>query len=85
MVISFLVLWPICLNSILVHVKNGPEYLTRGKAQVIFWGAKSARKNQFRLESTKLLINNKYQNNCHEFFKFKDPPQYFAWLKQETL
>ena len=33
MIISFLVLWSICLSS-LVHFKNGPEYLTRGTAQV---------------------------------------------------
>ena len=30
MVISFLVLWSICLSSFLVHFKNGLEYLTRG-------------------------------------------------------
>ena len=34
MVISFLVLWSICLSSSLVHLRKGPEYLTRGKAQV---------------------------------------------------
>ena len=35
MVISFLVLWFICLSSSLVHFKNGPEYLTGvGTAQV---------------------------------------------------
>ena len=34
MVISFLVLWLICLSSSLVHFKNGLEYLTRGTAQV---------------------------------------------------
>ena len=33
MVISFLVLWPIYLSS-LVHFKNGFEYLTRDTAQV---------------------------------------------------
>ena len=33
-VISFLVLWSICLSSYLVHYKNGPEYLTRGTTQV---------------------------------------------------
>ena len=33
MVISFLVLWSICLSS-LVHFKMGPEYLTRGTAKV---------------------------------------------------
>ena len=32
-VISFLVLWSICLSS-LVHFKNGFEYLTRGTAKV---------------------------------------------------
>ena len=32
--ISFLVHWSICLSSSLVHFKNGPEYLTRGTAQV---------------------------------------------------
>ena len=26
--------WSICLSSSLVHFKNGPEYLTRGTAQV---------------------------------------------------
>ena len=34
LVISFLVLWSICLSSSLVYFKNGPEYLTRGTAQV---------------------------------------------------
>ena len=34
MVISFLVLWSICLSSSLVHLRKGPEYLTRGTAQV---------------------------------------------------
>ena len=35
MVISFLVLWSICLSSSLIHFKNGPEYLTRKKAQIL--------------------------------------------------
>ena len=34
MFISFLVLWFICLGSFLFCFKNGPEYLTRGTAQV---------------------------------------------------
>ena len=34
MVISFLVLWSICLSSSLVHLRKCPEYLTRGTAQV---------------------------------------------------
>ena len=34
MVISFLVLWSICLSSSLVHLRKGPEYLTRCTAQV---------------------------------------------------
>ena len=34
MVISFLVIWSICLSSSLVHFKNGPEYLKRCIAQV---------------------------------------------------
>ena len=34
MVISSLVLWSICLSSSLVHLRKGPEYLTRGTAQV---------------------------------------------------
>ena len=34
MVISFFVLWSICLSSSLVHFKNGSEYLTRSTAQV---------------------------------------------------
>ena len=34
MVISFLILWSICLSSTLVHMRKGPEYLTRGTAQV---------------------------------------------------
>ena len=34
MVISFLVLWSICLISSLVHWRKGPKYLTRGTAQV---------------------------------------------------
>ena len=34
MVISFLILWSNILSSSLVHFKNGPEYLTRGTAQV---------------------------------------------------
>ena len=34
MVISFLVLWFICLSSSLVHLRKGPENLTRGTAQV---------------------------------------------------
>ena len=33
-VISFLVIWPICLSSSLIHFKNGPEYLMRSTAQV---------------------------------------------------
>ena len=33
-VISFLFLWSICLSSSLVHLRKGPEYLTRGTAQV---------------------------------------------------
>ena len=34
MVISFLVLWSICLSSSLVHFKNGPEYPMWGTAHV---------------------------------------------------
>ena len=34
MVISFLVLWSICLSASLVPLRKGPEYLTRGTAQV---------------------------------------------------
>ena len=34
MVISFLVLWSICLSSSQVHLRKGPEYLTSGTAQV---------------------------------------------------
>ena len=34
-IISFLVLWSICLSSSLVHLRKGPEYLTRGTAQVL--------------------------------------------------
>ena len=34
MVISFLVLWSVCLSSSLIHLRKGPEYLTRGTAQV---------------------------------------------------
>ena len=34
MVISFLVLWSICLSSSQVHLRKGPEYLTRDTAQV---------------------------------------------------
>ena len=34
MVISFFVLWSICLSSSLVHFNNSPEYLTRGTALV---------------------------------------------------
>ena len=34
-IINFLVLRSICLTSSLVHFKNGPEYLTRGTAQVL--------------------------------------------------
>ena len=34
MVISFLVIWSICLSCFLVHFKNGLKYLTRGTAQV---------------------------------------------------
>ena len=33
-VISFLVLWSICISSSLVHFTKGPEYLTRGTVQV---------------------------------------------------
>ena len=33
-VVSFLVLWSIYLSSSLVHLKNNPEYLPRGTAQV---------------------------------------------------
>ena len=33
-VIRFLVLWSICLSSSLVHFRKGPEYLTRGTAQI---------------------------------------------------
>ena len=33
-VMSFIVLWSICLRSTLVHFKNGPEYLTRQITQV---------------------------------------------------
>ena len=33
-VISFLFLWSICLSSSRVHLRKGPEYLTRGTAQV---------------------------------------------------
>ena len=45
MVISFLVLWFICLSSSLIHMRKGPEYLTRGKAQVFIHLIR------FRLES----------------------------------
>ena len=34
MIISLLVLWSICLSSSLVNLRKGPEYLTRGTAQV---------------------------------------------------
>ena len=34
MVISFLVLWSICISSSLFHLRKGAEYLTRGTAQV---------------------------------------------------
>ena len=34
MVISFIVLWSICLSSSVVHFKNGPEYLTKDTALV---------------------------------------------------
>ena len=34
MVISFLVLWSICLSYSRVHLRKGPEYLTGGTAQV---------------------------------------------------
>ena len=34
MVISFLVLWSICLSSSRVHLRKGPEYLTSGTCQV---------------------------------------------------
>ena len=34
MVISFQVLWSICLSSSLVNLRKGPEYLTRGTALV---------------------------------------------------
>ena len=34
MLISFLILWSICLSSSLIHFTKGPEYLTRGTAQV---------------------------------------------------
>ena len=37
MVISFLLLWSISLSSFLVHLRKGPEYLTRGTAQVEFF------------------------------------------------
>ena len=33
-IINFLAFWSICLNSFLVHFKNGPEYLTSGTALV---------------------------------------------------
>ena len=32
---SFLVLWSICWSSSLVHIKNGPEYLTRGQPRCL--------------------------------------------------
>ena len=34
MVISFLVLWSICLSSSRVHLRKAPEYLSSGTAQV---------------------------------------------------
>ena len=34
MVISFLVLWSICLSLSLVHLRKGPKYLTWGTTQV---------------------------------------------------
>ena len=34
MVISFLVLWSICLRSSLIHIKNGPEYRSSRTAKV---------------------------------------------------
>ena len=34
-IISFLVLWSICLSLSLVHLRKGPEYLTRCTAQVL--------------------------------------------------
>ena len=34
MVISFLVLWSICLSSSLVHLRKGPDYMTNGTAHV---------------------------------------------------
>ena len=37
MVISFLVLWSICLSSSLAHLRKDPEYLTRSTAQVYYY------------------------------------------------
>ena len=36
-VISFLVLWSICLSSSLVHFKNCPEYLTTGTTKIFIF------------------------------------------------
>ena len=36
-IISFLILWSICLSSSLVYFKNGPDYLTRGTVQVFIF------------------------------------------------
>ena len=40
MVISFLVLWSICWSSSLVHLRKGPEYLTKAQPKYLFlwWG-----------------------------------------------
>ena len=48
-VISFLVLWSICLSSSLVHLRKGPEYLTSGTAQV-FIPCDKVSINEFCLE-----------------------------------
>ena len=45
MVISFLVFWSVCLSSSLVHLRKGPEYLTKVTARVFILLIR------FRLES----------------------------------
>ena len=65
MVITFFVLWSVCWRSSLVYFKNGPEYLSRGTAQVFI---PSIRFLLYYFVSSRFLVLLKY--SFYIFFSY---------------
>ena len=68
-VISFLVLWSICLSSSLVHFRKGLEYLTKGTAKV-FILLVSFRQESFVSSSFLVLLRYSFFNFVFHFQLF---------------